>query len=84
MYDKINYEIGEHEMRLIYSGTDTEVKISDKTICHNLGEVIVTEIIKPKHGGSTGRVYVKYDDYAPVGYYPSVINAEWIEREDQD
>lgn len=71
-------------MRLIYSGTDTEVKIGDIATLHNCERSVVVESIqRPHKPSSTGRINVIIDGY-PQSYFPSVINAEWIEREDQD
>jgi hypothetical protein len=79
-------------MRLVYAEDNLkhkkgeEVKIYDIVTGHNFhknGEVLHIE--KPRHGGSTGRVYISYDSGATQsGYFPSVIDAKWIEREDQE
>lgn len=74
-------------MRLVYEDTGVEVKNGDEVETFRGAKVNVVHIEKPKHGGSTGRVYVKdidaTNDTHCAGYFPSVIGAEWIEREDQ-
>ena len=71
-------------MRLVYTTCQKEVAIGDKVHVHNSGVMLVTGIQKPHNPASTGRVYVKPLDGGSEGsYYPSVIGAEWIEREDR-
>lgn len=74
-------------MRLVNTKTGQELAIGDK-VTTNDGEVgTLVDITKPKHGGSTGRVAVKLDGAADPNWtnywYPNVVNAEWIEREDR-
>lgn len=69
-------------MRLVYRGTRKEVEVNDEVMVgHEL--TMVTGIAKPHKPSSTGRVSVHYvyKGFA-MEYYPSVIGAEWIERED--
>ena len=42
-------------------------------------------ISKPRHGGSTGRVYVQFcDDERTMGeYFPSVFGLTWADRTDR-
>jgi len=79
-------------MKLVYIETKKPVHIGDEfqyrhhnAPAHAPSEtLIVTEIMKPRHGGSTGRVYADKDGRNGCGgYYPSVYGMEWIEREDQ-
>lgn len=71
-------------MKLVYTMDKTrEVKVGHEVMTRQ-GAAIVTKIEKPHKPASTGRVYVR----SPAarfsqGYYPSVIGAEWIDREDQ-
>lgn len=72
-------------MKLVYKAEPTrEVAIGDTHIVRGQ-EYVITGIRKPEHGGSTGRVYLDEtgDSDAGVAWYPSVIGAEWIEREDR-
>lgn len=69
-------------MKLVYETNGNEVKEGD-TVHLRDEAVTVTSIIKPAHGGSTGRVYVAPKGMRSVGFFPSVIGAKWIEREDQ-
>lgn len=71
-------------MRLVYDKTGIEVQEGDKVETSRAELVTVTSIEKPRHGGSTGRVYVENENGGRSGYYPSVVGAKWIEREDQD
>lgn len=72
-------------MRLIYSDTKTEVSSGDIVRAKN-GQIFeVMSITKPHHPGSTGRVHVKEADNGwSQGFFPSVIGAEWVDREDRE
>jgi len=73
-------------MRLVYTSDDNTGKEVAKgdTVELSSGEMVTVDSIeKPRHGGSTGRVYIKYENGSIQGYYPSVVGAEWIEREDR-
>jgi len=71
-------------VRLVYRQTQEPVRIDDTVTLHDGRTVIVKGMEKPHHSGSTGRVLVVHEgDQEPMRYYPSVIEAEWIEREDQ-
>ncbi|WP_454727767.1 MULTISPECIES: hypothetical protein [Cupriavidus] len=71
-------------MRLIYTQTHEPVRLDDVVTTTKGQTCVVKGFQKPRHGGSTGRVLVVIDGHAePQAYYPSVIGAEWIEREDQ-
>lgn len=74
-------------MKLVYSATQVEVKIGDTVAFPNGDKADVVSIEKPRHGGSTGRMYVRQpsssDRPGGNGYYPGVFDAQWIEREDQ-
>ncbi len=79
-------------MKLIYTTTKLEVKVGDVIVKDRMssdpmaGKVTleVTDIVKPHKPGSTGKVYVRENgQLSPWAYFPSVIGAEWIEREDQ-
>lgn len=71
-------------MRLIYEATGKEVIPGDKAKTFRGEKVEVVSIEKPRHAGSTGRVNVEFEKGEPTtSFYPSVIGAKWIEREDQ-
>lgn len=78
-------------MKLVYTQTQQEVKLGDviQYVHHNdpagtePTPLTVVEIVKPAHGGSTGRVYVQEPGVGLIGRFPSVFDMEWIEREDQ-
>lgn len=72
-------------MRLVYEDTRIEVKVGDPVVVKDLNYTIES-IVKPHKPSSTGLVYLKHLNATGghnLGYYPSVIRAVWIEREDQ-
>lgn len=73
-------------MKLIYEQTGKEVAVGDVVTLKNKGDYTVTIIQKPHKPSSTGRVYIRPVDGegADREYFPSVIGAKWIEREDQE
>lgn len=71
-------------MRLVYTATRKEVAVGDKVTMHNGGDACVTGWERPRSPVSSGRVYVIPESSVyESSYYPSVIGAEWIEREDR-
>lgn len=70
-------------MRLIYEDTGKDVKVGDLVQTFRGDEVVVEHIAKPHSPASTGRVYVSRHDGSEAEFFPSVIGAKWIEREDQ-
>jgi hypothetical protein len=72
-------------MRLVYKGTNRRVKIDDVVKTFNGAVVKVVRIVPPHKPSSTGRVVVRHaDTERDMEYFPAVINAEWIERTDQE
>lgn len=77
-------------MKLIYSKNKQEVCIGDRVELQHDGWMYVAVIQKPRSPASTGRVSVcklkkDIDNFARHhSYYPSVIGAEWIDREDRE
>lgn len=69
-------------MRLIYKNSNVEVKPGDAAQTFRGETVIVEDIEKPKSSASTGRVHVIASGVRE-SFYPSVIGAEWIGREDR-
>jgi hypothetical protein len=81
----INDNKGDLNMKLIYTANGNEVKVGE-IVCFKNGTIArVNSIEKPRHSGSNGRVYVEAldDPFHSQGYFPSVFNMEWVEREDQ-
>jgi len=71
-------------MKLVYASTGNEVKVGDKVKMQDGRTWTLSGIEKPHKPSSTGRVYVvPASGRACASYFPSVIGAEWIEREDQ-
>lgn len=71
-------------MKLIFSKTRNEVKLGDLANTFRGEIVTVVGIDQPHKSSSTGRVTVKFSDGESArSFYPSVIDAEWIEREDR-
>lgn len=71
-------------MKLVYKDTRKEVAKGDHVTLRDNVAAKVVSVEKPRHDGSTGRVYVRSVTGYEQGYYPSVINAEWIDHDDQD
>lgn len=75
-----------NEMKLIYERTGEEVKVEDR-VKIGKGWATVKEFTQPHKPSSTGRVYVKMAGQTNgnlSGFFPSVIGAKWIEREDRN
>jgi hypothetical protein len=72
-------------MQLVYEVNNEPVQIGDVTETFRGESVVVLGIVKPHKPSSTGRVYVKPTESDGCGqeFFPSVINAKWIDREDQ-
>jgi len=74
-------------MKLVYTKTETEVKVGDVVNIGEEDEVENVEVIhfrEPHKSSSSGKVSVKYVDHDwSREFYVSVIGAEWIEREDR-
>jgi hypothetical protein len=72
-------------MKLVYRlGSPThEVKIGDRVTTFRGEHGTLIGIEKPHKPSSTGRVTVRMDSGYESSFYPSVIGAEWIERDDQ-
>ena len=69
-------------MRLVYDDTKNEVKTGDKVTTGKGEPCEVVYVVKPHKPGSTGRVALKFEDGWQHEYFPGVIGAGWIERED--
>lgn len=72
-------------MKLIYTETKKEVEVGDEVKTFRGDMVSIKEIIKPHKSSSTGLVRIIYLVGPPIEHsvYPSVVGAEWIEREDR-
>lgn len=78
-------------MKLIYTATNRadfspgrEVAIGDKVVTFRGECATVIAFAKPLHRASTGRVTIgASDERWTMDYFPSVIGAEWVEREDR-
>ena len=71
-------------MKLIYSKSKQPVQIGD--VVHvKRKPYVVQSITEPHKPSSTGRVWCisMCDNRYTNEWFPSVIDAEWIEREDQ-
>lgn len=69
-------------MKLVYEKTGALVKVGDEVELR-FGLANIIDIVEPHKPSSTGRVYVEYKDGNRGGYFPSVIDAKWIERGDR-
>jgi hypothetical protein len=74
-------------MKLVYENNpDVEVTVGDIVSTFRDEQVIIKYVTKPHKPSSTGRVGVQFVTDHPGNtqeYFPGVINAKWIEREDQ-
>ena len=69
-------------MRLVHK--DGREVVVGETVTDFRGDTAtVTGWETPRSPASTGRLYVKAEDGWTQGYYPSVFDCEWIEREDR-
>lgn len=71
-------------MRLIYEKTGEEVKAGDLVSSQD-GELFRLDFYREPHKpSSTGRVYVTrmVEQGGQLEFFPSVVGAKWIERED--
>jgi hypothetical protein len=70
-------------MRLVYEKTNKEVRVGDTVTLRDGEEVMIGRIEKPHKPSSTGKVYVTFNNASTQSYYPSVVGAKWIDREDR-
>jgi hypothetical protein len=70
-------------MRLVYEENQRPVLLGDTAIVHN-EKGFVSRIVKPHKPASTGRVEITFfRSQSKQEFFPSVIGADWIEREDR-
>lgn len=71
-------------MILVYTKDKTPVYVGDK-LTLNDDEFTITSITEPHKPASTGRVNGLFEGAGyESSFFPGVIGAEWINREDQD
>ncbi len=72
-------------MKLIYSASRMPVYVGDQVTLSDGEEFTILRIEEPHKPASTGRVHgtIKGASYEN-SYFPGVIGAEWVGREDQD
>lgn len=71
-------------MRLVYKANGNEVKVGDVATTFRGEKVTVKYFEKPHKPNSEGKVTVQEEGCSFCNeYYVSVIDAEWIEREDR-
>jgi hypothetical protein len=72
-------------MRLVHEDTGIEVVDGEVVTDFRGDKCIVAGREEPRSPASTGRVYVRptHGEQWTQGYYPSVFNLKWIEREDR-
>lgn len=66
-------------MKLVYANTNKEVQVGDNVPTFRGTYCKVQGFVKPHNSNSTGLVYVLEQDGRVGGYYPSVINAVWMD-----
>jgi len=70
-------------MRLVHIASKAEVKPGETVTNHHGETFTVMSIEKPRHSGSTGRLYVKsIKEGWQHGYFPSVFDCQWVDRND--
>jgi hypothetical protein len=69
--------------KLVHETTGIEAKPGDilQTFRNEVCELESIEL--PRHGGSTGRIYVKMDGHTQ-SFFPGVCSLKWVGRTDQD
>ena len=71
-------------MKLVYEGGTTEVELGDPVLVGQRESGVVERIDKPWKPSSTGRVGIRMDGSGHYReFFPNVIKARWIDREDQ-
>ncbi len=71
-------------MRLVYEGTGIDVRVGDVRTLDDGRKVKVLNVVQPRTPASTGRVGVRNEQTGGTSeYFPNVIGAEWVEREDR-
>ena len=72
-------------MMLIYTKNNSPVYVGDIVLLNDDEEFEITSITEPHKPSSTGRVNgrLRGADHE-ISYFPSVIGAVWINREDQE
>jgi hypothetical protein len=71
-------------MKLIYERSRMPVCVGDNLTLDDGEAVMVSTIVKPHKPNSTGRVCVRNIHNGEEScYFPGVVKAVWIDREDQ-
>lgn len=71
-------------MQLVDMETKAPANIGDRVRTFRDESGTLMRMERPHKPGSTGRVYVRMDgDTSEREFFPSVVNLEWIEREDR-
>lgn len=75
-------------MKLVYDATLEQVHVGHTGTLLDGSHYRIDDIRQPTSPASTGRVFITNtdlpeEDQTSQGYYPSVIEATWIEREDR-
>lgn len=76
---------GAKQMKLIFIETGNEVRLGDIAHTFRGEKVKVVGIDQPHKSSSTGRVTVEFSDgdRGAQSFFPGVIEAKWIDREDR-
>ena len=71
-------------MRLVYTETGLPVKVGDKIMDDESGLALTVDFFRPPHKpASSGKISLRDDQGHCREFYVGVIDAKWIEREDQ-
>lgn len=67
-------------MKLIHTRTREELQIGEVVQTFKGENVTIVRMSKPHKPSSTGRVVLRFEDGYEQGYFPGVIDAEWVTR----
>ena len=63
----------------LYAQDGTPLRIGAQVSTFRGEKAEVRGMYQPHHPGSTGRVFLRFEDGSEGEYFPSVINAQWGE-----
>jgi hypothetical protein len=64
----------------LYAKDGHQLKIGEKVVTFDGEKAEVLAMYLPHHPGSTGRVFLRFEDGGEGQYFPGVIDAAWREE----
>ena len=61
----------------LYAQDGTALRIGAQVDTFRGEKATVLAMYQPHHPGSTGRVFLRFEDSSEGEYFPNVINAKW-------